>query len=118
MTIDKMLNYCLAKKGVSEELPFGDSVLVMKVLGKMFALIPLGTDIAKINLKVQPEVGFELRASYESVEPAFHMNKTHWITATSDGSIPERELKQWIDTSYNLVISKFTKAKKQELDNL
>ncbi|MBS1537873.1 MAG: MmcQ/YjbR family DNA-binding protein [Bacteroidetes bacterium] len=118
MTIDQMRHYCLAKKGVTEELPFGDSVLVMKVLGKMFALIPLGVEIPRINVKVEPEVGLELRASYESVQPAFHMNKTHWITATADGSIPERELNQWIDTSYNLVISKFTKAKKQELENL
>jgi predicted DNA-binding protein (MmcQ/YjbR family) len=118
MTIDLLRGYCLAKKGVTEELPFGDGVLVMKVFGKMFALIPVGVETARINLKVVPEEGFELRARYESVQPAFHMNKRHWITATDDGSIPERELKSWIDTSYNLVVAKFTKAKKQELDNL
>jgi len=118
MTIDQMRNYCLAKKGVTEELPFGDGFLVMKVLGKMFALIPLEVEIPRINLKVEPVEGLELRANYESVQPAFHMNKKHWITATANGSIPEKELHLWIDNSYNLVITKFTKAKKQELDNL
>ena len=118
MTIDQMREYCLAKKGVTEEMPFGDGVLVMKVLGKMFALIPLVTDPPHINLKVVPEKGLELRASYESVTPAFHMNKTHWVTAIDDGTIPTKELKQWIDESYELVVGKFTKAKKLELDSL
>lgn len=118
MTIDHLREYCLAKKGVTEEMPFGDGVLVMKVLGKMFALIPLDTEHPQINLKVVPEKGLELRASYESVIPAFHMSKIHWVTAIDNGTIPQKELQIWIDESYGLVVDKFTKAKKQELDSL
>lgn len=118
MTIDQMREYCLAKKGVTEEMPFGDGVLVMKVLGKMFALIPLVTVPPQIYLKVIPEKGLELRASYESVTPAYHMNKKHWVNAVDDGTIPPKELKAWIDESYGLVVGKFTKAKKLELDSL
>ncbi len=118
MTIDQMREYCLSKKGTTEEMPFGDGLLTMKVLGKIFALIPLGVVPAQIVVKIEPKVGLELRASYESVQPAMRKNNIHWVTVISDATIPTKLLTSWIDNSYLLVTAKFTKAKKQELGNL
>lgn len=34
--------------------------------------------------------------------PAYHMNKKHWLTIVLDGSVPEEEIRLFIDQSYEL----------------
>lgn len=109
--------YCLSKKGVTEETPFGPDVLVLKVMGKMFALTGLN-EFNSINLKCDPEKAIQLREEYEAVIPGYHMNKQHWNTINMDGSIPAPLLYQWIDDSYNLVVASLTKKNKEILNNL
>jgi predicted DNA-binding protein (MmcQ/YjbR family) len=52
------------------------------------------------------------------VQPGYHMNKKHWITVLMDGSIPDKLVKQWIDDSYQLVVSGLTKKQQAELMSL
>ena len=60
MDIEAYINYCLEKKGVTEELPFGEKTLVYKVSGKMFTLADIDT-FEGINLKCKPEIAIQLR---------------------------------------------------------
>lgn len=116
MNIESFREYCLLKKGVTEEFPFDNNTLVFKVAGKMFALA--GVDnFSGINLKVDPEQGAELREKYTFIQPAFHMNKKHWITVVMDGSAPEKLVHRLIDNSYDLVVLKLTKSQKLTLDS-
>ena len=39
MNLEELRLYLLAKKGATEETPFGPGALVYKVMGKMFALV-------------------------------------------------------------------------------
>ncbi len=39
MTVEEVIEYCLAKPGAEETYPFGDHVVVPKVGGKAFAFI-------------------------------------------------------------------------------
>ena len=114
MDIESFRKYCLLKKGVTEEFPFGEGTLVYKVAGKMFALTDLD-HFESINLKVDPEQGLLLRESYPAVQPGFHMNKKHWITVILDGSVSDKLLIQWIDQSYKLVVSGLPKRVKHTL---
>jgi predicted DNA-binding protein (MmcQ/YjbR family) len=114
MDLEQYRTYCLSKKGVEETLPFGPQTLVFKVMGKMFALSGV-EDFKSINLKVDPEHGAELRESYPAVQPAYHMNKKHWITVYLDGSINDRLLRQWIDGSYDLVVAGLPKKEQAKL---
>jgi hypothetical protein len=41
MTVNEFHNFCISFKGVSEEFPFDDRVVVYKVKGKIFALCDL-----------------------------------------------------------------------------
>ena len=116
MDIEAFRSYCLSKKGVTEEFPFGDSTLVFKVLGKMFALTDIGFE--SINLKVDPEEALELRERYQAVQPGYHMNKKHWNTIVLDGSVPDKLLMRWIDRSYDLVAAGLTKTQKRTLDTM
>lgn len=116
MDIETFRSYCLSKKGVTEEFPFGEETLVYKVMGKMFALTDL-ENFESVNLKVDPEVGADLQEKYPAVKPGYHMNKKHWITVAMDGSLPDKLVQSWIDTSYQLVVSGLTKKQKTALES-
>ena len=103
MDIVSLLEYCLSKPGVKEELPFGPDTLVYKVKGKIFLLTSLDEEQLSFNVKCDPDLAIELREQYDCVQPGYHMNKKHWNTITVDGSVPGKQLKEWIDHSYDLV---------------
>jgi len=115
LNLELFRNYCLSKKGVSEEFPFDENVLVFKVGGKIFALTDV-TSFSSINLKCDPEIAVELREKYDAVQPRYHMNKKHWNTILIDGSIADSLIKNWVDNSYYLVASGLTKKQKAALD--
>lgn len=116
MNIEEFRDYCIAKPGVTEEFPFDETTLVFKVAGKMFALTDLEDEFT-INIKCDPEKAIELRERYpESVMPGYHMSKKHWNTIRIDGHIPDTKLLEWVDDSYNLVLSKLPKAVRKKLN--
>ena len=115
MNIEDIREYCLAKKGVIEDFPFDEETLVYKVIGKMFALIPLERIPLQINLKCDPELAMELKEKYEAVQPGYHMSKKHWITVLIDGTLHDKLVFNWIDQSYNLVVAGMKKSDKNKL---
>jgi predicted DNA-binding protein (MmcQ/YjbR family) len=117
VNIESYRAFCLSQKGVTEEFPFGENTLVHKVMGKMFALTDI-EDFESVNLKVDPEMGVELRERYPAVMPGYHMNKKHWITVLMDGSIADKYLRQWIQNSYDLVASRLTKTQQRALESM
>jgi predicted DNA-binding protein (MmcQ/YjbR family) len=97
---------------VEETLPFGPDTLVYKVNGKVFLLTGLDSADFRFNVKCDPDKALELREEFPCVLPGFHMNKKHWNTIVVDGSVSSRQLKEWIDHSYDLVTAK-PKSKKK-----
>lgn len=112
MNIEELRDYCISKPAVTESFPFDENTLVFKVAGKMFLLTDL-VDAFSINIKNTPEKVIELKEQYPSVLPGYHMNKIYWVTVMIDGTITDKMLKQWIDESYNLIISGFTRKQKE-----
>ena len=108
MNIEQLRHYCLNKKGVTEDFPFDENVLVFKVLGKLFLLTGLDTwelNEAAINLKCDPDYAEELRAEYESIEPGYHMSKKHWNTLRLfHNELQPQFVLQLIDHSYDMVV--------------
>jgi predicted DNA-binding protein (MmcQ/YjbR family) len=115
MNIEQIREYCLKKRGVTEEFPFDEETLVFKVMGKIFLLASLESIPLQINLKCDPEKAVDLREEYESVQPGYHMNKKHWNTIIIDGSIPKQKILEWIDHSYNLVVAGLKKSDLEKL---
>ncbi|WP_072680973.1 MmcQ/YjbR family DNA-binding protein [Arcobacter sp. LA11] len=112
----KNLEKILLSKSCSvKEFPFGDDVAVFKVKNKMFALYGFEKEVIRLNLKCDPNDAIAYREIYKCVIPGYHMNKKHWNTIVLDGSMEEDVLKEMIDKSYNLVVSKLTKREKEEL---
>ena len=115
MNIEEFREYCIAQKGVSEELPFGPDTLVYKVMGKMFALTGLDSEIFTVNLKCNPNRAIELREEFDYIVPGYHMSKIHWNTVNAE-YCPTKQLKELIDHSYDLVLSGLTKKQKEAFD--
>ncbi|MGJ1286988.1 MmcQ/YjbR family DNA-binding protein [Sphingobacterium spiritivorum] len=106
MNIEQLREYCICKKGATEELPFGPDTLVFKVAGKVFLLVGLDQiDKLSFNVKCDPEYAVELREKYEStVLPGYHMNKKHWNTVFANQVLSDKELFVLIDHSYDLIV--------------
>lgn len=115
MDVESVRSHCLAKKGVTEGFPFGEEVLVFKVMNKMFALVDLEGVPPGVNLKCAPERSAELRESYDAITPGYHMDKRHWNTVRLDGEVPERIVEELIDHSYELVVAGLRRADREAL---
>ena len=77
MNYEDLRDYCLSLKGVTEHFPFDEFSLVMKVQGKMFALLPLDNPETQITLKCDPERAIQLRDEFPPITSAYHFNKKH-----------------------------------------
>ncbi len=106
MNIESLREYCLSKPGAEETLPFGPDTLVYKVNAKVFLLTGLDEEQLSFNVKCDPDKVIELREEFSCVQPGYHMNKKHWNTIVVDGSVADKQLKEWIDHSYELVTAK------------
>ncbi len=106
MHIEAIREYCLSKPEAEEALPFGPDVLVFKINSKVFLLLPLDGEDLRFNVKCDPDLALELREQYPCVLPGYHMNKKHWNTIVVDGSVSFKQIKEWIDHSYDLVKGK------------
>ncbi|MCU7613740.1 MmcQ/YjbR family DNA-binding protein [Chryseobacterium sp. GMJ5] len=115
MDANEVLEYCLAKKGVTESFPFDNETLVMKVGPKMFLLMALEKQPLSINVKTDPEWSAELREQHPQITGAFHMNKTHWNSVMTDG-LKRDLIFKLIDQSYDLVFQSLTKKAKEEIE--
>ena len=115
MDYHELLKYLLAKTGAYEDYPFDFETQVIKVMGKMFALLRLESSPLNMNLKCDPEEALILRKVYDSVIPGYHMNKKHWNTVILDGAIPDEKVFQMIDHSYNLVVKGLTRSAREKL---
>ncbi|MBK6936160.1 MAG: MmcQ/YjbR family DNA-binding protein [Chitinophagaceae bacterium] len=111
MNIETIREYCLSKPGAEETLPFGPDTLVYKIAGKIFLLMGLDSEDLSFNVKCNPDKALELREDFPCVLPGYHMNKKHWNTIVVDGSVSVKQLKEWIDHSYELVSSSKGKCK-------
>jgi predicted DNA-binding protein (MmcQ/YjbR family) len=117
MDIEQMRSYCLSKPGTTEDFPFDEETLVIRVMQKIFAIIPLERR-ACISLKCDPDKVEALREHFQAVEPAWHMNKTHWNQVWGDRDAKPEEIKSWIDHSYDLIVASLPKKVQAELKSL
>jgi predicted DNA-binding protein (MmcQ/YjbR family) len=117
MNIEEFREFCLSLKGTTESLPFGDNTLVMKAAGKIFALTDINSFLT-INVKCDPEKAVELREKYNSITAGYHMNKKHWNTIQVNSELSDKEIKYWIQYSYDLIVNKLSKSEKALLNDL
>jgi predicted DNA-binding protein (MmcQ/YjbR family) len=114
MNIEEYRLFCLSLPGTTEDFPFDETTLVFRVGGKIYALADI-TTFGSMNLKSDPEKAIQWRELYSGVTPGYHMNKKHWNTVSTDGSVPVKVLWQMIRDSYKLVHDSLPKSIKSKL---
>ncbi|RFU65295.1 MmcQ/YjbR family DNA-binding protein [Peribacillus glennii] len=117
MHLQRLGEFCLQKKSAIEDFTFGDDIHVMKIGGKMFALISESDSRVSITLKCQPEISEHLHEQNPAVKTGYHMNKVHWNTLEIDGSIPEEMINELVDRPYRLVLKGLKKAERDRSQN-
>ena len=115
MNAEELRDHCLSFAGAEETFPFGPATSVFKVAGKMFALSQLGADSLRVSLKCEPELAEALRGAHAAVLPGYHLNKRHWNTVIVDGSVPDDAIRDMIEDSYDLVVSKLPQVRRRAL---
>jgi predicted DNA-binding protein (MmcQ/YjbR family) len=108
-------SWCLARPGVTEEMPFGPVTTVFKVAGKLFALSALDREPLEISLKCEPALAEALRRDHEAIRAGYHLNKRHWNTVLCDGSLPDQMVVDMLEDSYDLVVEGLPRRVRDEL---
>lgn len=111
----EVIEFCLGFNGTYEDYPFHDfnwTVMRHKDNKKMFAAIYEHNGDIWVNVKCDPNLTYMWRSSFESVVPAYHMNKEHWNSIILDGSVPDEDIKLMISDSYELTIKKSERRKR------
>lgn len=118
MKTERIAAFALGFPETNEEQPFGPSVDVYKVAGKIFIILSPEDSPPAISLKCEPMLALELRDEFEAVIPGYHLNKAHWNTVILDGSVPDSELKRMISHSYTQVIGGLPKTHRERLSSM
>jgi predicted DNA-binding protein (MmcQ/YjbR family) len=114
MTYDKMLAYCMGKPGAWQDEPWeGD--IVVKVGSKIFAF--LGTDSGSggsVGLKCgnREQADEWLKRYPEDASVMAYIGRAGWNNLRMGGAIPEDELLEAVDASYDTVVSKLPKRER------
>ena len=90
------------------------SVLIYKVMGKMFAILSI-RGIENVILKCDPSLAYVLREQYAGVGHRSHLDRRYWISVGVDADVPTDEIERLVGHSYELVCSKLTRKQKTEL---
>lgn len=120
MNIEELREYCLSIKGATESFPFDDTVLVFKVMDKMFAFLSIEPKDGqfKVSLKCNPEKSIELRERYAGITEGFYAKSLLWNFVALESDAPDKLIKELISHSVSEVIRKLPKKKQEEYHNL
>jgi predicted DNA-binding protein (MmcQ/YjbR family) len=111
----ELRSHCLSFRGAAETFPFGAETSVFKVAGKIFAIAPLGRSPLEISLKCDPLLADQLREVHPAIRPGYHLNKRHWNTVTVDGSVPDEMVRDMVEDSYDLIVSRLPRSRRRAL---
>jgi predicted DNA-binding protein (MmcQ/YjbR family) len=109
----RWLDYCLAKPGAWQDEPWEGDVVV-KVGDKIFAFLGPAENQTTIGLKCGDREAADLLIDrYQGAATKMaYIGKHGWNTFTLGGTIPSDEIRDLIDTSYDLIVAKLPKSKR------
>jgi predicted DNA-binding protein (MmcQ/YjbR family) len=110
MNAEDVVAYCLAKPGAWEDQPWeGDTVA--KVHTKIFAFMGSG-DPPTVGVKcgaTRDEADEWLQRYPEDASVMAYIGRSGWNTLLVGGAIPDDEIRDAVDTSYDLVVARLPK---------
>jgi predicted DNA-binding protein (MmcQ/YjbR family) len=114
VTRSELISYCLAKPGAWQDEPWEGDV-VAKVGPKIFAFLgseagPQGSATVGLKCGATREVANEWLARYpDDASVMAYIGRSGWNSLRTDGAIPDDELLEAIDASYDAVVARLPK---------
>lgn len=116
MDLESFRDYCLSLSGSTENSPWTDpryqNLVTFSVAGKWFCLLDIENKFC--DVKCNPSSVDELQDRYSGIQPAWHMNKTHWIKILLDSDVPQSEIQSLVGNAYNLIVARLSKLRRAE----
>ncbi len=112
MTDEALLTYCLGKPGAWRDEPWEGDV-VAQVGDKIFAF--LGADGRSIGLKCghnRDEADEWLQRYPDDASVMAYIGRSGWNTLRRGGAIPDDEIFEAIDSSYEAIVTKLPKSRR------
>jgi predicted DNA-binding protein (MmcQ/YjbR family) len=108
VTLEELLAYCLAKPGAWPDQPWEGDV-VAKVGPKIFAFLGSGTSVG-LKCGSSREAADEWLHRYpDDAKVMAYIGRSGWNSLTVGGGIPDDELLEAVDASYEAIVSKLPK---------
>jgi predicted DNA-binding protein (MmcQ/YjbR family) len=105
VTSEELLAYCLAKPGAWPDEPWEGDV-VAKVGPKIFAFLGSGTSVG-LKCGSSREAADEWLHRYpDDAKVMAYIGRSGWNSLTVGGGIPDDELLEAVDASYEAIVSK------------
>jgi predicted DNA-binding protein (MmcQ/YjbR family) len=105
-----VLEHCLAKPGAWQDEPWEGDV-VTKVGDKIFAF--LGGASVGLKCGANRDEADELVDTYpDDVSKMAYIGRSGWNTVGLGGSVPDDEILELVDTSYDTIVAKLPKSKR------
>jgi predicted DNA-binding protein (MmcQ/YjbR family) len=107
----ELLEHCLAKPGAWQDEPWEGDV-VAKVSDKIFAFLGGGQSVG-IKCGNNRDEADELIASYpDDVSVMAYIGRSGWNTVRLGGKVPDDEILELVDASYQTVVAKLPKSRR------
>ena len=116
MNLEELRNHCLAIKNVEECTPFGEDVVVCKIMNKMFAFFHWNRRQRMFCCyEMQSRKTVELREKYEGITKGYYSgNNLMWNFAYIQKDVPDELIIELIKHSVDEVVKKLPKKKQKE----
>jgi predicted DNA-binding protein (MmcQ/YjbR family) len=110
MTGAELMSYCLGKPGAWPDEPWEDDVVV-KVGARIFAFLgPASRNSVGVKCGPSREVADEWLVRYpDDASVMAYIGRSGWNTLRIGGAIPDDEVFEAVDASYDAVVAKLPK---------
>ncbi len=120
MTHEEILSYCLKKPGVYEDFPFGPKSTILKVRKRIFAQLFYLNDEPMLTVNGDALTNDFFRQLYpDAVKRGYHcppVQQPYFNTINLSENVPDEEIINIIDLSYEYVKHKLPKKVQRELE--
>jgi predicted DNA-binding protein (MmcQ/YjbR family) len=113
MNTESIREHCMSMPNATENLQWGDH-LCFKIGGKLFAILPLGPEGARLTLKASEERFPEL-IEIEGIIPAPYLARAKWVALERLDAVRDGDLRDLLSESYRLVLEKLPAKTRQTL---
>lgn len=112
MDIEVLRTICLSFPAVTEDVKWGND-LCFCVGGKMFCVTNLEPPHT-FSFKVT-DAEFEELSQSEGFRPAPYMARAKWVLVTDSSKLSRKDLKNYLQQSYELITAKFSRKLRKDL---